>query len=116
MIRQIGNFVFFETNNNLLVFEIKDFSYEGKNPDNDRIIVQKYFGPKKDLKDFKASSFHIPVFQLFPRIRGRIRSSSRVPEGRKGGADLRHRRSGEPWLRVFRLAGGLRSSGSPRGW
>lgn len=59
MIRQIGNFVFFETNNNLLVFEIKDFSYEGKNPDNDRIIVQKYFGPKKDLKDFKASSFHI---------------------------------------------------------
>lgn len=51
MIKFAGNFIYLETLNSLLIFEIKPFIFDDPafNSEDKKIITQRYYGPKKDL-------------------------------------------------------------------
>lgn len=55
MIKVDNNFIFLETKNTLLIFEIKDYCYEYGVSRGDKIIVQRYYGLKKDFNSLKNS-------------------------------------------------------------
>ena len=57
MIRLEKDFIYLETLNTLLVFEIKPFIYDDPhfNSEDKKLITQRYYGPKKDLRGLKAS-------------------------------------------------------------
>lgn len=63
MINKTENFIYFETNNLSLVFEIKQFYYDDlaySELINKKYIIQRYFGPKIEIGSLEASSQVVP--------------------------------------------------------